>query len=163
MQALIGLGSLPGLAWGGRAMDRGQGARALMQSLVLAALTLPGYSLLLMRIAPEPWLPVLLSLVMLTGAAALFARMPIIQGGIALSDPPRAPFLLGLNASAVFVGQSLGAALGGFTMTQFGPTGLGFVAGAVGLIAVAAAHGLVLPRTDPQSTTAATAAQLKEP
>lgn len=48
---------------------------------------------------------------MVAGAAALFARTPLIQAGLVRIDPDRASVLLALNGSMVFAGRGLGAAV----------------------------------------------------
>jgi predicted MFS family arabinose efflux permease len=50
---------------------------------------------------------------------------------------PSAPVALSLNASFMYLGFSLGAALGGFSLVHVGPRNLGFVGAAGELAALA--------------------------
>lgn len=147
MQALIGVGSLIGLWLGGRAADGGDARRVLTVSLVVSATVLAGYGVLLTGVLSPAAALAPLALLMAAGAAALFTRTPIIQTAlVGLAGPAARPMLLGLNGSAVFAGQSLGAALGGGALVVGGLPALGAAAALVALAALPLAWRLTRPR-----------------
>jgi predicted MFS family arabinose efflux permease len=55
---------------------------------------------------------------------------------IGITGPPLAPVVRSLNASAMYLGFSIGAALGSFTLVRTSPVELGWVGGAVELAAL---------------------------
>lgn len=132
MQALIGLGSIAGIVIGARIADRPGGVRLVLGSFLVSAAALGSYALLLLAALPHGVALPFLALSMLTGSAALFARMPVIQARLVAAAPAEArPVVLALNGSMVFAGQGLGAAIGGVAL------------GAVELWAVGLAGGLL--------------------
>jgi MFS transporter, DHA1 family, inner membrane transport protein len=144
MQALIGVGSIIGIVIGIRTADSPKAGRVLFQSFLVSAGALSLYSLLLQGTtvsaaqpvlsSPRGLIILLLSLGMVTGAAALFARTPIIQATLVSAAPlDSRPVILALNGSMVFLGQGLGAALGGITIAFAGLPGLGYAAAATAL------------------------------
>lgn len=145
MQALIGVGSIAGVALGARAADRPATRRFLVATFLASALALASYSVLMQMSAvdagqaitswPRAGVVGLLSLGMITGAAALFARTPVIQARLVATSPAEArPVILALNGSMVFFGQGLGAGIGGAVIASVGLPQLGFVAAGVALI-----------------------------
>jgi DHA1 family inner membrane transport protein len=136
MQALIGVGSLIGLRAGGRAADGARPRRALVASLLVSAVALAGYGVLLAGVLPPAAALAPLALLMVAGSAALFARAPVIQAALVGHAPGARPLVLGLNGSAVFAGQSLGAALGGAALAAGGLPALGAAAALVALAAL---------------------------
>jgi len=75
---------------------------------------------------------VALGIAMAIGAAALFARLPIIQTRLVTGSPVDARgVVLALNGSMVFLGQGLGAAIGGATIATAGLAFVGYAAAAV--------------------------------
>jgi DHA1 family inner membrane transport protein len=145
MQALIGAGSLIGIWAGGRAADLAAPRAALTASLLVSAAALGGYGVLLMGPLPPALALLPLAFLMVAGAAALFARTPVIQTALARLAPAARPVVLGLNGSAVFAGQSLGAALGGVAIAAGGLPALGLLAAAVALAALPLALRLTAP------------------
>lgn len=145
MQALIGVGSIVGIVIGLRTADSQAAGRVLVQSFLASALALSLYSLLMPAQPVDAAAPVLswargpvimaLSLGMICGAAALFARTPIIQARLVSASPVQArPVILALNGSMVFLGQGLGAVLGGLAIATAGLPSIGYGAAAVALI-----------------------------
>lgn len=54
------------------------------------------------------------------GAAALFMMIPIVQIGLVSHAPEQRTTLIALNGTATFLGQGLGALLGGLTISSWG-------------------------------------------
>jgi len=142
MQALIGAGSLIGIWAGRRAADLASPRRALTASLLVSAAALGGYGVFLTGVLTPGAALVPLAALMVAGAAALFARTPIIQTALVRLAPESRPVVLGLNGSAVFAGQSLGAALGGLAIALGGLPALGLAAAAIALAALPLARRL---------------------
>jgi DHA1 family inner membrane transport protein len=145
MQALIGAGSLIGLWAGGRAADLASPRAALTASLLVSAAAFGGYGVLLAGVLPPALAILPLALLMVAGAAALFMRTPVIQTALVRLAPEARPMVLGLNGSAVFAGQSLGAALGGAAIAAGGLPALGLLATAIALAALPLAWRLAAP------------------
>jgi DHA1 family inner membrane transport protein len=122
----------------------------------VVAVTQIGYTALLLWAEPSALTVAALAAVVLVGAAALFGSVPVLQGRLMSAAGPAAPFALALNASMIFLGQGLGAALGGLVIDRIALTWVG-VGGSVvaiaGLLLAAAAE-----RTGVSRTGAATAA-----
>jgi predicted MFS family arabinose efflux permease len=67
---------------------------------------------------------VLLAVLILTGAAALFALVPLTMTRLAAQAGAAAPVVLALNGSVIALGQGAGAGLGGQFSGSFGLQGL---------------------------------------
>ena len=74
-------------------------------TFVTSALALSGYSWLTWPDVNNPATLPLLGIIMVAGAAALFARTPLIQARLVRLDTSSANVLLALNGSMVFAGQ----------------------------------------------------------
>ncbi len=131
MQALIGVGSIIGVALGARMATRPHEKRQLAGTFVVSAVALSLYSVLMLLTSVDPLQPIAswpragivaaLSIAMISGAMALFARTPVIQVRLVEASPIEArPVILALNGSMVFFGQGLGAAIGGATLALAG-------------------------------------------
>jgi DHA1 family inner membrane transport protein len=163
MQALIGVGSLLGVLIGGIAADKPGATR-----LLAAAAAMSLYSVLMWTGGADASQPLtapprlvyvaFLALGMIAGAAALFARTPVIQARLAAAAPAAAhPVIFALNGSMVFFGQGLGAGLGGATIAIAGISAIGCTAAAVALLGA----GLVLAIGPKQSSDAVEAVAAK--
>lgn len=147
MQALIGVGSIIGIALGARMAARPHERRLLAGTFVISAVALSLYSILMLSTSANPQQPIAhwprvaivtaLSVAMISGAMALFARTPVIQVRLVEASPVEVrPVILALNGSMVFFGQGLGAAIGGVTIALAGLPYLGLVASIVALFGV---------------------------
>lgn len=148
LQALIGVGSIIGILIGGRYADRAEAMNMVTASFVVSAVALSAYSWLTWTGVDHPVTLPLLSVVMVSGAAALFARTPAIQARLVRLDPSSTNVLLALNGSMVFAGQGLGAALGALTEYLVGISTLGFAAATVAIVGAASCAGLSSVRRD---------------
>ncbi len=150
LQALIGVGSLLGIAIGARFADDGRAFLLVAASFLVSAVALSLYSILGASQADDPVRLALLGAAMVVGAAALFSRTPAIQAQLVRRAPERASVVLALNGSMVFAGQGLGAAVGALVIGSFGVSTLGFVAAGIALVgalaAIAMERALSLPR-----------------
>lgn len=154
IQACIGLGSLAGLAVGGALA--GREGRGLPLFFAVVILTQLGYTGLLLAPGPSPFGLAGLVTTVLVGAAALFGSVPVLQARLMTAAGPAAPFALALNASMIFLGQGLGAALGGVVIDGAALTWVG-VGGAA--VAVVGAGLAVLAERRPRPALGAAAVQ----
>lgn len=123
---------------GGRASDRFGPYR----TLVTAEL---GHAILLWLMAGMAWfsgMPLLaLAIAVVPLALAAWSLMPPIQTMLYTFAPGSGAEAVGLSMSGLYVGASLGGALGGVLLAQFGAYAIGLVGGTLQLIAI-----LLLPR-----------------
>jgi DHA1 family inner membrane transport protein len=138
IQLFIGLGSLIGIAWGGRAASRGVGARLPAGLLLLLAASLAGYSALLAFPAAF-WHALPLAVVVLGASTALFALAPIMQTRLIALAPEDRAVALALNGAVALAGQGIGAAWGGAVIAAAGLAWTGLAGAALALAGIALA------------------------
>ncbi len=127
--ALFGAGAVVGNAVGGRLSDR-IGPQRTLQLLCLSQLVL----LPLITLVPIP-LVVFIALLFLWSVCGWSFMVPQ-QARLASLAPERVPVLFALNAAAIYMGGSMGSALGGAALTAAGFSVLGPVAAGVALLAL---------------------------
>lgn len=118
IQLFIGVGSIAGIAIGGRAAAAGS---ALLPPALMAllALALAGYPLLLAFPAAS-WHAAPLALLVFAGSTALFALAPLMQARLMALAPEDRAVALALNGAVALAGQGLGAAVGGAVIAAAG-------------------------------------------
>lgn len=146
LQSLIGVGSIIGIAIGARYADHSSAMLMVLVSFGVSAVALATYSGLTWLGSDHPGTLPALSLAMVGGAAALFARSATIQTRLVNLEPASSSVLLALNGSLVFAGQGLGAIAGAAIGAAFGTASLGF-AGAVIAVSGMLLSGWVLCRS----------------
>lgn len=135
MQLFIGVGSLVGLALGAR-LATSHGLTALTP-LMLAVLATQGMFTVGLLAELAPWMGIISTAVIIfTGSAALFALAPIVQSALAEIAGPAATVAFALNGSVVFLGQGLGAVLGGGVIAQSSLTWTGLAGAGVAVLAL---------------------------
>ncbi|MDQ1288649.1 MAG: transporter, family, inner rane transport protein [Actinomycetota bacterium] len=127
---LNGLGAVAGSALAGHLVDRAGPRPVLSAQFAALFLGLGGLA------AGRTSLPVSAVLLVVWGLAG-FGTAVVQQHRLALYAGPSAPLVLGLNGSAIYLGSTLGAALGGVV--------LGRLAGGADVLPVIAAFVLVIP------------------
>lgn len=130
MLLLFGLGAVVGNAMGGRLTDRIGPLRTLVllclaQSLLMPLLTLPTWPLAVVGGLIFVW------------SVFGWSFMVPQQARLASLDPPRLPVLFALNASAIYVGATLGASVGGVVLKGLGLHLLGLFGAALALLGLA--------------------------
>lgn len=153
MQSLVGIGSVMGIIVGGVVAGRPNSHRVVAATLALMALTLSHYSVLMLGWYPlhGPMPQLLLGLLIILGSASLFALAPVIQVRLIAAAPQTRNVVLALNGAMIFLGQGLGAVLGGATVAWSGLATVGLLGGAV------AALGVLLALASERAPAAATA------
>lgn len=130
MLALFGLGAVAGNAMGGRLTDRIGPRRTLVllclaQAVLMPALTLPTWPLAVVGALIFVW------------SVFAWSFMVPQQARLAALDPVQLPVLFALNASAIYVGATLGSALGGAVLKGPGLHALGLFGAALMALAFA--------------------------
>ncbi|MEJ8649978.1 MFS transporter [Streptomyces sp. MS1.AVA.3] len=120
--ALTGVAGIAGARVGGTLVDRwGAGAAFATAAVVFAAATAG----LALCGALRPAALALVVPLLVIWAAAAWAAPPAVQTRVlALAGPEHGPQALALTSSAVYVGASLGGALGGRLLASYGPGAL---------------------------------------
>ena len=143
MQVLLGLGGVLGVPLGG--MLAGRRRTPIVVACMIAAIVLaqPVYSIFMLV---PGWSATLASVVvigaaMILASAALFALGPVQQDRLIGFAPDERDIVLSLNASALFLGQGIGAVVGGIAAHQWSLAANGLVGGAIALACLA---GIVL-------------------
>lgn len=148
MQVLLGIGGVLGVPLGGILADRRPtlavvavmiGAILLAQPVYSLFMLVPGWSASTASI-------VFIGAAMIVASGALFALGPIQQDRLIGYAPEERDIVLALNASALFLGQGIGAALGGITAHQWSLAANGLAGGIIAFaclagIAVVSANG----------------------
>jgi len=149
MQVLLGVGSIIGVPLGGWVADRRPTLG--MVALLMAAIVLvqPVYSVLMLAPTAVGTTAAFVAagLALVTASAALFALGPLQQDRLITIVPDERDIVLSLNASALFLGQGVGAALGGVTAGTFGLAANGFMGTAVAAAGVLSIVAVMLHRT----------------
>jgi predicted MFS family arabinose efflux permease len=135
LQVVLGVAGLGGVVLGGVGADRFDSSRLLGGLFVLLTLGMVPYSLFagagggILAVAGAAGSMVL-------GGVSLFALVPVQQSRLVRRAPHRRDVVLALNAAALFLGQALGAAIGGLVTTVASIAELGYVGAVVGVVAL---------------------------
>jgi len=143
MQVLLGLGGVLGVPLGGMLAGRRRTATVVACMIAAIVLAQPVYSVFMLV---PGWSATVASVVvigaaMILASAALFALGPVQQDRLIGFAPDERDIVLSLNASALFLGQGIGAVAGGIAAHQWSLAANGLVGGAVALACLA---GIVL-------------------
>ncbi|WP_082902836.1 MFS transporter [Paraburkholderia ginsengiterrae] len=133
---LFGVAALGGVALGGIANDRVGARRVQSFSLPVMATTFAALSVSAWLFAPHA-LPVIVPLVACWGLSAWAFYPPQQNRLIDVAGAQNTPVILSLNASFMYLGFSLGAAIGSLTITLLSITWIGAVGAACLLGAMA--------------------------
>jgi predicted MFS family arabinose efflux permease len=127
--AIFGVGAVVGNSVGGILTDRIGPKRTLVLLCSAQLLLLPVMT----------WIPIpiqLFAVVVAVWSVCSWSFMVPQQARLASLAPERVPVLFALNAAAIYVGGSLGSALGGVTLQYIGFSLLGPVGAGLGLLAL---------------------------
>jgi DHA1 family purine base/nucleoside efflux pump-like MFS transporter len=152
LQVVLGVAGLAGVVAGGVGADRVDSG--LLLGGIFLALTLGLVPFSLFAGAGGGTVAVASAVAaMVFGGAGLFALVPVQQSRLVRRAPERRDVVLALNAAALFLGQALGAGIGGVVTTVGSLADLGY-AGAV-VAAVGVAVVVLTRRFDAAAATAA--------
>lgn len=135
LQVLLGVGGVLGVPLGGWLADRRPGAGAAIGILLTIAVAQSVFSLLLLvpGWAGTTGAIAACGVALALASGALFALGPIQQQRLLRAGGDERDIVLSLNASALFLGQGLGAALGGLSIALVGFGGNGLLGTVVAL------------------------------
>jgi predicted MFS family arabinose efflux permease len=143
---LLGVSALGGVALGGIGNDRFGARRVQAVTLPLMAATFAGLTISSLLFAPHA-LVALLPLVALWGLSGWGFFPPQQDRLIRVAGLAHTPVILSLNASFMYFGFSLGAALGSVVIALFSVAWIG-IAGAAALVAAMAISRFAWKRSD---------------
>ncbi len=137
LQTFIGFGSILGIIAGGRMADHGaftRNIRILFAGFVVVQFfysvwfLLPGLGTTIMAIP--------LVITIFFSSAILFALGPVIEKALVQAAPEQSSLTLAMNSSMIYMGQGLGAALGGFVIGSQGYPPLGVLSAGIAITAL---------------------------
>ncbi len=135
-QAMIGVGSIAGLALGARAADRNAGKSWILQGFAIQATAMSVHFAATHHALPPGWpSAALVALGIFLAATALFSITPVVQSRL-IQATGGAPVALALNGSVVSLGQALGSAVGGLALHLSGVPAIPAAALAMSLTAM---------------------------
>ncbi len=135
-QAMIGVGSIAGLALGARAADRNAGKGWILQGFAIQATAMSVHFAATHHALPPGWpSAALVALGIFLAATALFSITPVIQSRL-IQATGGAPVALALNGSVVSLGQALGSSVGGLALHMSGVPAIPAAALAMSLTAL---------------------------
>jgi predicted MFS family arabinose efflux permease len=137
MLFLFGVAGWIGSTVGGRLTDRNGPTRTLVAGLTILAASYTIYSLVA-HLVPSPTMIAFVTVVLVIGSMAGWSFQPSQTARLVQLVPTHAVVALSLNASALYLGNAAGAALGGATLSLATVADLGFTAAACQLAALAA-------------------------
>ena len=139
LQVLLGVGGVLGVPLGGWLADRRPGAGAAIGILLIIAVAQSVFSLLLLGPgwAGTTGAIAACGVALALASGALFALGPIQQQRLLSAGGDERDIVLSLNAAALFLGQGLGAALGGLSIALVGFGGNGLLGTVVALAGAA--------------------------
>ena len=139
LQVLLGLGGVLGVPLGGWLADRGAGSGAAAIILLTIAAAQSVFSLLLLvpGWAETPGSILASGIALTLASGALFALGPIQQQRLILAADDERDIVLSLNAAALFLGQGIGAAIGGLSIVLLGFGANGFVGAVIAVVGTA--------------------------
>jgi DHA1 family inner membrane transport protein len=148
MQVLLGVGSVLGVPLGGWIADRRPTLGVVALLLVTIVAAQPVYSLLMLvpGWSGGPAAIAAAGLALTAASAALFALGPVQQERLIGVGGDERDIVLSLNASALFLGQGLGAAAGGVTTELLGLGATGLTGAAIALATLAGIGRVLLRR-----------------
>lgn len=136
MQSAIGFGSIAGLVVGSLLADR----RAFLPNMRVMYAVLAGVLSLwaiafAVGIAGSLFTIAFVALVIFLTSAALIAPSPAIEKALVQADPDQSALTLAMNTSVIYLGQGIGAGLGGLVVGSLGFGMLGYVGGGAAFLA----------------------------
>ncbi|EEE45861.1 MFS transporter [Roseibium alexandrii] len=140
MQSAIGFGSIGGLVVGSRLADR----RAFLPNMrimyLVFAVVLGVWSVVFLTGTSNSWFTIaVVALVILLTSATLIAPSPAIEKALVQADPRQSALTLALNTSVIYLGQGIGAGIGGLVVGSVGFAALGYFGAGIALVAVTTA------------------------
>lgn len=136
MQSAIGFGSIGGLIIGSILADR----RAFLPNMrilyLFFAVVLVAWSFVFVTGTPDTWFNIgMVGVVIFLTSATLIAPSPAIEKALVQADPKQSALTLALNTSVIYLGQGIGAGIGGVLVGSIGFAALGYVGAVIAFVA----------------------------
>ncbi|WP_299870207.1 MFS transporter [uncultured Roseobacter sp.] len=140
MQSAIGFGSIGGLIVGSILADRRAFIPNMRVMYLLFALVLGTWSFVFLTDNAGTWFKIaLVAVVIFLTSATLIAPSPAIEKALVQADPKQSALTLALNTSVIYLGQGVGAGIGGLVVGSIGFAALGHVGAGIAFVAFIAA------------------------
>lgn len=140
MQSAIGFGSIGGLIVGSILADRRAFIPNMRIMYLLFALVLGTWSFVFVIDSAGTWFNIaMVAVVIFLTSATLIAPSPTIEKALVQADPKQSALTLALNTSVIYLGQGIGAVIGGVVVSSVGFAALGYVGGGIAFMAFMAA------------------------
>jgi len=140
MQSAIGFGSIGGLIVGSILADRRAFIPNMRVMYLLFAVVLGTWSFVLATDSAGTRFNIaMVAVVIFLTSATLIAPSPAIEKALVQADPKQSALTLALNTSVIYLGQGIGAGIGGVVVGSIGFAALGYVGGGIALMAFMAA------------------------
>lgn len=140
MQSAIGFGSVGGLIVGSVFADRRAFLPNMRVMYLAFALVLATWSFVFLTDNSGTWINIaLVALVIFLTSATLIAPSPAIEKALVQADPRQSALTLALNTSVIYLGQGIGAGVGGLVVGSIGFAALGYVGAGIAFVAFVAA------------------------
>ncbi|GFE67262.1 hypothetical protein KIN_43360 [Litoreibacter roseus] len=140
MQSAIGFGSIGGLIVGSILADRRGFIPNMRIMYLLFALVLGSWSFVFLTGTPGAWFNIaMVAVVIFLTSGTLIAPSPAIEKALVQADPKQSALTLALNTSVIYLGQGIGAGIGGLVIGSVGFAALGYVGSGIAFMAFMAA------------------------
>ena len=128
------------------AIDPNSAPAAISTTIIVAVIVLVGIALMALSllVIPLGTSAVLMAILVVPWALGCFSSNSAQQARLVAVAPPLAAASVALNSSAIYAGQAIGAALGGWMIARGGMDALHWV-GFAGLVAAMAASAMATP------------------
>ncbi|MBM7069871.1 MFS transporter [Actibacterium sp. 188UL27-1] len=140
MQSAIGFGSIGGLIVGSILADRRAFIPNMRVMYLLFALVLGTWSFVFLTDNAGTWFNIaMVAVVIFLTSATLIAPSPAIEKALVQADPKQSALTLALNTSVIYLGQGIGAGIGGLVVGSIGFAALGYLGAGIAFVAFIAA------------------------
>ncbi|MEM7746711.1 MAG: MFS transporter [Pseudomonadota bacterium] len=140
MQSAIGFGSIGGLIVGSILADRRAFILNMRVMYLLLAVVLGTWSFVFVPDSAGSWFNIaMVAIVIFLTSATLIAPSPAIEKALVQADPKQSALTLALNTSVIYLGQGIGAGIGGVVVGSVGFAALGYAGGGIAFMAFMAA------------------------
>lgn len=140
MQSAIGFGSIAGLFVGSILADNRTFLTNMRAMYIVLAAVLTLWAVAFILGMPGTLITIgFVAVVTFLTSAALIAPSPAIEKALVQANPDQSALTLAMNTSVIYLGQGIGAGLGGLVVGSLGFGMLGYVGGGVALLAVVTA------------------------
>lgn len=137
MQSAVGFGSIGGLIVGSILADRRAFLPNMQFMYLLFAFVLASWSFVFLSDSAGTRFNIaMVAAVIFLTSATLIAPSPAIEKALVQADPKQSALTLALNTSVIYLGQGIGAVIGGMVVGSIGLAALGYVGAGIAILAL---------------------------